>query len=191
MESRQIRTLPRFPIARADHLRTPPALTARGISLRPAGDADLAYLGELYASIRAGDVAHAPWPQAAKRVFLRDQFHQQHRHYLTYYGDADFLLIECDGTPIGRYYLQRAHPDYVIVDISLDAGARAHGVASALIEATQANARLHGCGVVLDIGHQNLAARRLYERHGFVPAAGEPDAPLRLRWASPAAETGA
>ncbi len=182
MEARQIRKLPRFPAAREDHFRAPAALADRGIFLRPAGDADLPYLGELYASTRADELAHAPWPQAAKQVFLHDQFSLQHRHYLTYYGDADFLMVENDGKPLGRYYLQRVRPDYVIVDISLDAAARGRGVASALIEATQADARKHGCGVVLHVNQQNLAARRLYERHGFVPTAGDAPTHLRMRW---------
>lgn len=182
MEVRQIRKLPRFPAARDDHFRAPPPLAERGIHLRPASDADLDYLGELYASTRADELAHAPWPQAAKQVFLRDQFSLQHRHYLTYYGDADFLMVEADGKPIGRYYLQRSRPDYVIVDISLDAAARGRGVASSLIEATQADAREQGCGVVLHVNQQNLAARRLYERHGFVPAAGDVATHLRMNW---------
>ncbi len=182
MEARQTRKLPRFPAARDDHFRAPAALLERGICLRPAADADLAYLGELYASTRADELAHAPWPQAAKQVFLQDQFSLQHRHYLAYYGDADFLLIESEDGPIGRYYLQRARPDYVIVDISLDAGARGRGVASALIEATQADARKNGCGVVLHVSQQNIAARRLYERHGFVPAASDAPTHLRMIW---------
>lgn len=182
MEARQIRKLPRFPSAREDHFRAPPALAERGISLRPAGDADFPYLGELYASTRADELVHAPWPQAAKQVFLHDQFSLQHRHYVNFYSDADFLLIESDGKPIGRYYLQRIRPDYVIVDVSLDAGARGHGVASALIEATQADARKNACGVVLHVNHQNLAARRLYERHGFLPMASDAPTHLRMAW---------
>lgn len=182
MEARQIRKLPRFPAARDDHFRAPSTLAERGVSLRPAGDADFAYLSELYASTRADELAHAPWPQAAKQVFLHDQFSLQHRHYLSYYGDADFLMVESDGKPVGRYYLQRGRLEYVIVDISLDAGARGHGIASALIEATQADARTHGCGVALHVNHQNLAARRLYERHGFVPAETDASTHLRMSW---------
>lgn len=184
MEARQIRKLPRFPAARDDHFRAPVTLAERGIVLRPACEADIAYLENLYASTRADELAHAPWPQAAKQVFLRDQFSLQHRHYLIYYGDADFLMVESGGAPIGRYYLQRSRPDYVIVDISLDATARGRGVASSLIEATQADARKHGCGVVLHVNQQNLAARRLYERHGFVPAANDAATHLRMSWPS-------
>ena len=187
MQTAKARSLPPFPESRSGPLQLSQELAARAISLRPATEADLPYLCGLFASTRADEMSRVPWPQAAKRVFLEDQFALQHQHYLAYYADADFLMIERGGTTIGRYYLRRTEPDYLIVDISLDPEVQGLGIGSALIEWTQSDAQRRGCGVSLSVMTDNTAARRLYARLSF-DAAGQADSGYeRMRWAPNAA----
>lgn len=169
------------PQGRDGRLAIPALLSERGFALRPARDDDLPWLRTLYASTRAEELAAVPWPDEAKRAFLDSQFALQHQHYLLHYADADFLAIERDGAPMGRYYLQRRAPDHLIVDISLLPAARGQGVASALIEHSQRDAAALGRGLQLHVASDNLAAQRLYQRLGFalVDANG---AHQRMRW---------
>lgn len=156
-----------FPPGRDDHLIVPALLSERGYALRSLRGDDLPWLRELYASTRSEELAPVPWPDAAKRVFLDSQFTLQYQHYQTHYGDSDFLAIERDGVPVGRYYLQRTAPDHLIVDICLFPGERGRGVAAALIAHSQDEAAAQGCGVKLHVQADNLAAQRLYRRLGF------------------------
>ena len=171
-----------FPPERADRMQTPAPLTERGFYLRAACDDDLPWLRDLYASTRVGEMAPVPWPDIAKRSFLDQQFGLQHQHYLLHFGDSDFLAIEhIERGPIGRYYLQRSAPDHLLVDISLFPTLRGQGVGRALIEASQHHAQTLGCGMHLHVQQSNSAARRLYERLGFVNE-GEEGTHHLMRW---------
>lgn len=175
-----------FPAERPDRMRTPALLTERGFSLRALRDDDLPWLRDVYASTREEEMAGVPWPAQAKRAFLDQQFALQHAHYLQHYADTDFLAIERidahgRAQPIGRYYLQRVSPDHLIVDIALLPEVRGQGVGRLLIEASQRDAHALGRGMHLHVLQHNRAARRLYERLGFVVThtAGSYD---HMRW---------
>lgn len=158
-----------FPPERADRMQTPAPLTGRGFSLRALHDDDFPWLRDLYASTRAEEMAPVPWPEIMKRRFLDQQFALQHQHYLAHFGDSDFLAIEhANRGPVGRYYLQRAAPDHLIVDICLFPKMRGQGLGRALIEASQREAHALEHGMQLHVQQSNPAARRLYERLGFV-----------------------
>ena len=176
---------PGFPPEPAQSLWTPAALAARGARLRWLTAQDLPWLRELYAGTRADEMAPVPWTPEQKRHFLDQQFDAQHRHYLQAYGSADFLAV-CDrgDRPLGRLYLQRIAPTYLIVDVSLFPAVRGQGLGTALIGAVQEQAAAQGCGVMLHVLQQNPRARRLYERLGFV-AGEEGHSPyLRMDWMS-------
>ena len=171
-----------FPAERADRMQTPALLTERGFSLRAAQDNDLPWLRDLYASTRAEEMAPVPWPEIAKRSFLEQQFGLQHQHYMKHFGDADFLAIEhAESGPVGRYYLQRAAPDHLIVDISLFPGLRGQGIGRTLIEASQRAAQALGHGMQLHVAQHNHAARRLYERLAFI-ATPSTQTHQHMRW---------
>lgn len=190
-----------FPAERPDRLQAPASLTRRGCSLRGLRDADLPWLRDLYASTRADEMAPLPWPATAKRAFLDQQFALQHNHYLSAFGDSDFLAIERKAAPLGRLYLQRvaAHPpghangefpaEYLIVDIALFPQARGSGIGGALIAAAQQRAAAEGCGMRLHVMVNNAGAQRLYERLGFVlvPEGGTPTHRL-MRWSAVSAD---
>jgi GNAT superfamily N-acetyltransferase len=166
-------------------MQTPALLTERGFSLRATNDGDLPWLRGLYATTRAEEMAHVPWPEIAKRSFLDQQFGLQHQHYLTHFGDADFLAIEhLEHGPIGRYYLQRSAPEHLIVDISLLPTLRGQGIGSTLIEASQREAQSLGRGMQLHVAQHNHAARRIYEHLGFV-ADGTKESHHLMRWPQP------
>lgn len=166
---------------RDDRFAVPAALRARGVGLRAARDADLPWLRDLYASTRSAELAAVPWPEAARRAFLDQQFALQHAHYLSHFAGADFLIVERAHAPIGRLYLDRGGAPHVLVDISLSPHARGQGIGTALVAQAQALAAAAGCGLSLHVLHANPAAQRLYARLGFV--AGEASAThLQMHW---------
>jgi ribosomal protein S18 acetylase RimI-like enzyme len=168
-------------------MQTPAILAERGFCLRAANDNDLPWLCELYASTRAEEMAPVPWPKDAKRRFLDQQFALQHRHYLTHYSNTDYsntdyLVIEhAQGGPAGRYYLQRAADQHLLVDISVFPALRGNGIGSALIGQSQRDAAAVGRGMRLHVHLANHAAQRLYTRLGF-RAQAPAGAYLAMHW---------
>ncbi|AMO95461.1 acetyltransferase family protein [Collimonas fungivorans] len=174
--------LPAFPAGAVPE--TPAALRQRGIVLRPCTTADIAFLRELYRQLRAEELAPLPWPQAQKNAFLDSQFALQHRHYLTQYPDADFCLVESAAQPIGRLYLWRQAPQFLVIDISLLPQWRNSGIGTALMRGAQELARVGQADLNLHVDQRNSAARRLYERLGFI--ATDEDGPYAgMRWQAP------
>jgi ribosomal protein S18 acetylase RimI-like enzyme len=151
--------------------RTAPARSIQiggTLNLRPARDGDLDFLRRLYRSFRAGEMALVPWSEAAKDAFLDDQFRLQHHHFTTVYADADFLLVEQAGAPIGRLYLQRGEDGLRVVDIGLLPEFRRQGLGRTLMEwVLREAAEARAPKISLHVLPQNLPARRLYERLGF------------------------
>lgn len=144
----------------------PSALRAAGFALRPQREDDYAFLERLYLSVRDEEVTVAGWPEETKQAFLADQFRLQHTHYQSHYYDAEFLILERGGAPVGRLYIFRGPHDHRIVDISLVPEVRGAGVGGALLQAVQAEAAVVGKTVSIHVEMFN-PAQNLYRRLGF------------------------
>lgn len=142
------------------------AVALQGITARPIGSADLGFLGGLYASTRAEEVAQAGWPEAQCRQFLAQQFDLQHRYYQEHFSDADFLLLLRGDEPIGRLYWRESSGIASLIDVSLLPAERGHGIGSALMHWLVEWAEGHGRAIVLHVEPTNRA-HRLYRRFGF------------------------
>jgi predicted GNAT family acetyltransferase len=166
-------------------LAASPALQKRGIQLRIAEAADLSFLRELYGVLRAAELAPIPWPEPMKQTFLDDQFALQHQHFVLYHASADFLVIEHHGQPVGRLYVARQpEQDFHIVDIALLPALRQSGIGTQLIAQLQQEAASAHRAVTLHVDSHNPAARRLYERLGFVQI--DEEGPYqRMHWQAP------
>ena len=110
-------------------------MRAAGYCLRAQREEDHPFLERLYISVR----------------FLADQFRLQTTHYRTHYYDAEFLIVERSGSPVGRLYVFRGPHDHRVIDISLLPETRNAGVGGALLQAVKAEAaadeRASGAGV--------------------------------------------
>lgn len=145
------------------------AAAALGLSLRPMADEDLPFVAALYASTRADELAATGWPAAAQQAFLAQQHDAQHRHFRSAHPDADWLIVERDGEPAGRLYLDESEAEVVLIDISLIPARRGAGLGGALIADLISHAGTSGKPVSLHVARTNPGARRLYLRLGFRP----------------------
>lgn len=138
-----------------------------GLRLRPEVDSDTRFLCDLYASVRAEEVARVPWPPELKQRFLEEQFQLQRKHYREHYAGAEFLVMEQDQRRIGRVYLHRGECEMRLMEISLIAELRGHGVGGQLIRALLQECDAEQLPVTLHVEPHN-PAHQLYERLGFV-----------------------
>jgi len=142
-----------------------------GLRLRRAGEDDLPFLAEVYASTRREEVAKLPWSEEEKETFLRWQFDSQHRHYREYYPDCEFLVVERGGEdgpsePIGRIYVDRWKDQIRLVDVALLPEHRGRGLGGALLRELLAEGEARDLPVTIHVEYNNPALR-LYRRLGF------------------------
>ncbi|HEY1604439.1 MAG TPA: GNAT family N-acetyltransferase [Allosphingosinicella sp.] len=163
-----------------------PSAVALGVGFRPAGEADLLFLAFLYASTRWEELAPTGWPIEAQKRFLVEQFSLQHSHYNKYHPDAARLVVERDGAPIGRVYLDETERRFNLIDIALLPEHRGGGIGGAILGDLVRRARETGRAIDLFV-EKNNPVRRLYDRLGFVTVedAGVYD---RMEWLPPSAD---
>jgi ribosomal protein S18 acetylase RimI-like enzyme len=140
--------------------------------LRPAAEGDRPFLLEVYASTRAGELALVPWDEPAKRAFVEQQFTAQELHYARHFPDASVSVIEIDGVPAGRLFVDRREREVHVVDISLLPAFRGRGAGSALLRELIEEAEASGRAVSIHVELDN-PARSLYDRLGFLPVREE------------------
>jgi ribosomal protein S18 acetylase RimI-like enzyme len=140
------------------------------VSLRPVVADDREFLLELYASTRREELDVVAWGEGQREAFLRMQFQVQDAEYRRLSPHGSFDVVEVDGSPAGRLYVDRRPGEVRIIDIALVPELRGRGIGGALIAALQREAESAGSAVSLQVETHNRAAR-LYERLGFVPVA--------------------
>ncbi len=136
------------------------------VTFRARREGDEEFLYRLYASTRADEMKVVPWTDEQKEQFLRMQFRAQTVYYDEQYDTKEFFVIEQEGRPIGRLYLDQQPEDVRIVDIALLPEMRGAGLGTILLREILDQAARTGRAVTIHVEHYNPAIR-LYERLGF------------------------
>lgn len=133
---------------------------------RPHRPDEYEFLYRVYASTRTEELAQVNWSAEEKEAFLRQQSQAQHYHYTTYYQSAEFNIIEQDGQPIGRIYINRTPQELRLMDIALLPEYRNQGIGTALMRELIAESDTKRIPITLHVEQFN-PAYRLYQRLGF------------------------
>lgn len=137
-----------------------------GLTLRQSGDEDLAFLCQLFRSSRFAELALLPVGEEALEGLIQMQFKAQQEHYASRYPAAQDWIIEVDGAPVGRLYLEKGTREHLLIDIALLSQHQGNGYGAQLIGDLQAEAAAAGKPLRLRVAENNPAAR-LYQRLGF------------------------
>jgi ribosomal protein S18 acetylase RimI-like enzyme len=181
-----VQTLPAFPPKQVFATELPESLRHAGYALRWASEGDEMFLRELYTWSRAEELALVAWPEGAKAAFLHSQFDLQHRHFVQHFADAEFLIVEYNGEPIGRLYVSRQKEDWLVIDIGLMPAYRGKGLGSILLMQLLVAAERSGArSVTLHVEQRNVRAHKLYRKLGFLDESLE-GFHLFMRWRVPA-----
>lgn len=119
---------------------------------------DLAFLRQLYASVKLDELGNSGWNESQKIAFIDTQFDAQQRFY-SQHQNASFLLVLYKNHPVGRVYLQQAEQALVLIDISLIKGFRSQGLGSLLMQSVIEKARQHRLAIELNIDKMNPALK--------------------------------
>lgn len=129
-------------------------LPATALTIRPFRPTD----SPILARILLDSTEAAQWPAES---------------YATLAASPSGLLLVCetDTKPIGFLAARQAADQAEVLNLAVHTDFRRHGAASALlIAALDTFQQSAVTRVFLELRASNLAARALYERHGFVPA---------------------
>lgn len=138
----------------------------RRTDLRPVTDDDREFLFRVYASTREEELSVVPWSDEQKESFLRFQFGAQSRYWNEHFPDASFDVIELDGEPVGRLYVDRRDDEIRLIDIALLPEHRGKGLGGELMDEILTEGAEKGLLVRIHVEREN-PAMRLYERLGF------------------------
>jgi len=136
------------------------------VSLRPATEADYDFMRRLYASTREAEMTQFPFDDAQQRAFLDQQFAAQFAHYRTHYPTCERNIIERDGTPVGRLWVDEWRDQIRLVDIALMPECRGLGIGSTLLRQILDRGAATGKSVTIHVEGFNPALG-LYQRLGF------------------------
>lgn len=165
-------------------LAPPPSWSRRGLTWRPVAPEDEFFLRDLYADLRAEELASTGWSPGQKRAFTDSQFDLQDRHFRMRFPEGDFLILQRGARPIGRLYLDRQPDGFLVIDIGLMASSRGRGLGREILQHLWGRARDAGAAKVwLHVRRDNPRAIALYARLGFQPVAQEGHH-WRMEWPS-------
>jgi len=136
------------------------------ITLRPATDSDYDFMRRLYHSTRAEEMQHFPFDEAQKAEFLDQQFSAQYEHYRIHYPTCERNIVEKNGEPVGRLWIDEWNDQIRLVDIALMPEWRASGIGTRLLRDVLARAATSGKPVTIHVEAYNPALH-LYQRLGF------------------------
>ena len=151
------------------------------ISQRRYNNSDLAFLETLYGSTREYELSKAVFTPSEKTAFISQQFSAQTLHYTQNYCTNDFNIVEVDGVPAGRLFIDYWDREIRIVDIALLPQFQQSGLGSYLIKEVFKTAYQSNKPVTIHVEFQN-PARILYERLGFQYKQKTNDVYLLMQW---------
>jgi ribosomal protein S18 acetylase RimI-like enzyme len=105
-------------------------------------------------------------PAGVRESLLEMQYRAQQRQIAADHPNATHQVLVLDGTDVGRLVLAADHSALIVVDLVVVRPYRRRGVATAALAAVLADAGARP--VRLHVWSENVAARALYERLGFV-----------------------
>lgn len=152
------------------HTRSDPEVPAQTVSaqgaswtLRPAVVADIEVIAELRATVMRADLERlGRYDEHRVRQRLRDSFSTDHTS-----------IITNDGEVMGCVTVRPAEGAQWLEHFYLAPRHQGRGLGSAVLRTVLRRAEAHGTTVRLNV-LQGSAARRLYERHGFVVDSEDP-----------------
>jgi ribosomal protein S18 acetylase RimI-like enzyme len=150
-----------------------PDISESAVHLEPASAKHDAFMYATFASTRIDELAITGWTEEQKEHFLRMQFEAQRQSYLVQTPEAEYSVICCGETSVGRLILERTATELHIVDIALLPQFRKQGIGSYLMKEILSEAAGTNKSVRLFVERFNPALR-WYEQLGFRAVNGGP-----------------
>lgn len=142
--------------------------------LRPAAREDFDYVCALRRTAYREHVIRTwgKWDESWQRNYLAGRF-----------DPAETWIVLAAGEPVGEIEVRRGSGRIFLANICIAPGFQGRGIGTAVIRALADEARGRGVPLELEVMKVNEAARRLYERLGFVRIPCERETHFAMRLA--------
>ncbi|MBQ1783818.1 MAG: GNAT family N-acetyltransferase [Gammaproteobacteria bacterium] len=138
-----------------------------GLALRVMQPRDDEFAEVLFASTR--DYLYAiPAPKPQVDFLIKQQFQAQQAAYTSSFPQAETLIIEAYGGPIGKIVINNTAESLHVIDVALMKDERGKGFGSALLHALKRISEQQLIPLSLMVDHHNVRAKKLYIGLGFV-----------------------
>ncbi len=157
--------------------------------LRPCTASDDAFLYDVFCTTWADEVAALPNQNLAQHV-LRIQHIAEERRYASRHPGHERYVVEHDGEPAGRLYLDRDDSSIHLVDLTLLPAFQGRGTGSRILRDLCEQARREQRVLRLRVSRRNRGAVELCHRLGFTLCSVD-DLEHHFEWVAPAQPDGA
>lgn len=134
-----------------------------GYSLRLAGQGDDEFLRSLFCSARP-ELSLLPLPPEQLKQLMQQQYESQQRGYSHRYPQLEHWIIATHSGAVGKIMFERSQSAMHIIDFIITPEWRKRGVGRTILTALKA----HAGSMSLRVDRQNINAKRLYLKLGFV-----------------------
>jgi GNAT superfamily N-acetyltransferase len=139
-----------------------------GISTRPVVFEDEDFLYKLYASTREAEFAMMAITDEQRAGLMRGQFELQKKGYASQYPNSVHNVIEVDGQPAGRIWINEDEEEILVVDLALLPEFQRKGIGSYLMRQSMERAAHMGKPVRGTVLWFNVASLEFVRMLGFV-----------------------
>ena len=140
-----------------------------GVTTRPATVSDEEFLWE----VQRRALGPYLWAQFGTTPEQQREFFDRH------FDLGEHLVVERDGEPIGFLFSEHRGDSVYLGNLALMPEHQGRGIGAMLVGSVVRDAAQDGLPVTLQVLKSNQAARRFYERLGFV-AAGETNSHVKM-----------
>ncbi|WLQ13940.1 GNAT family N-acetyltransferase [Hahella aquimaris] len=139
----------------------------QGLVVRPSNSADKAFLEQLHNSTRE-DLRLIDGERDFVESIIDMQFKAQQQGYGAQFPNAMYFIIEKQHERIGKVTIDFGHNEVHVIDIAFIPQARGKGFGEEVIRSLQAAATQICAPLTLSVLMQNVAAKKLYLKLGFI-----------------------
>lgn len=157
----------------------------RQLHLRRATDADIPFLAALFRDAHP-EFEYLPLEEPQKTAIIQQQFQLQTQDYSGNYPEGLHSIIEMDGQPIGRLWLDFRETAIHVLDVSVASTHRNAGIGSAVLEQVKSHAEKQEKSVTSMVARFNPGSLRWHQKLGFA-VVHEDEMSLSLEWRAQAA----
>ncbi|GGG84163.1 GNAT family N-acetyltransferase [Paenibacillus radicis (ex Gao et al. 2016)] len=135
--------------------------------LRPATLEDEPFRYETFAVTKREEIASWGFGANEAEQLVQFQYRAREASYSAAYPDAKYMIVCVEERRAGVLRVHYGANAITLVDIALATDMRGNGLGTKVLTGLQADAASLSQPILLQVDNSNIAARRLYLKHGF------------------------
>lgn len=137
------------------------------LRVRPVKSTDMAFVYELFCSVRGPELEYTNFNAVEKARFLTSQFKAMHDSYAQRFPKGQHYIVVKQDEDVGRIYVNETDEEIRLLDVIIRPDKRNQGIGAHLLQQMIQRSNQTGKTIRFYVWHTNIAGQRFYERLGF------------------------